>query len=65
MERGHGKPEHYAHKWESALEPHNLTNKELEDKLSLYRSARVSRPDDNELIDKINDIKHVLELRKK
>ena len=63
--RGHGKPEYYAYKWESALEPHNLTNKELEDKLSLYRSIRVSRPDDNELIDKINDIKHVLELRKK
>lgn len=65
MERGHGKPEHYAHKWESALEPHNLTDKELEDKLSLYRSVRRNRPDDNELIDKINDIKHVLELRQK
>ena len=63
--RGYGKPEHYAHKWESALAPHNLTNKELEDKLALYRSVRVSRPDDNELIDKINDIKQVLELRKK
>lgn len=65
MERGHGKPEHYAHKWETALEPHNLTDKELEDKLSLYRSVRRNRPDDNELIDKINDIKHVLELRQK
>lgn len=55
--------EYYA-RWSAGQEPHTLKTEQIEKDLNAYRQMRISKPDDNELLDKIHDLSDELKLRK-
>lgn len=50
----------YFGRWTKGDEPHAKSTPELRGWLNFYRFIRACRPDDNELLDKIHDLKNVL-----
>ena len=53
----------YRYNWCLMDRPQELKTEVLEDKLRFYRFLRFWNPDDNELLDKIQDIKEELTKR--
>jgi hypothetical protein len=54
----------YYARWSAGQEPHTLKTEQIEKDLNAYRQMRTSKPDDNELLDKIHDLSDELNLRK-
>ena len=53
----------YLHRWTKGDEPDKWSTERLRGDLNFYRFLRTARPDDNELLDRIHDIKSVLAQR--
>lgn len=54
----------YYARWSAGQEPHTLKTEQIEKDLNAYRQMRISKPDNNELLDKIHDLSDELKLRK-